>query len=180
MPDLVGMVCQELQQGRDFHRSGLQPARQTAIMDDLPVPDVNAVVRDEPSRRYQVITDAQRGRRAVRRWRQRFIPTSVQHMRAHKLLRLPRENVLFVGPSPSLRPRPRSTPIGGFLISAGATAQSSQKPAIFETDKPTASRLSFDKGRNAYPVDSASPTCCVAGHGGCSDHGPTRLPAHLG
>ena len=53
------MVCQELYQGRDFDRSGLQSARQAAIMDDLPVPDVNAVVRDEPSRRHQMITDAQ-------------------------------------------------------------------------------------------------------------------------
>jgi hypothetical protein len=51
------MACQEVLQGRDFHRSGLQSARQTTVMDDLPVPDINAVVPDEPSRRHQVITD---------------------------------------------------------------------------------------------------------------------------
>ena len=51
------MACQEVLQGRDFHRSGLRSARQTTVMDDLPVPDINAVVPDEPSRRHQVITD---------------------------------------------------------------------------------------------------------------------------
>jgi hypothetical protein len=37
-------------------------------MDDLPVPDVDAVVRGEPSRRHQVITDAQPRRWAVHGW----------------------------------------------------------------------------------------------------------------
>jgi hypothetical protein len=48
----------------------------------------------------------------------------------------------FVVPSPD-----PAEPIGGFLISAGAIAQSSQKPAVFETNRRTASRLSFDKER---------------------------------
>jgi hypothetical protein len=52
------MAFQEIFQGRDFDRSTLQSARQTCIMDDLSVPDVNAVVRDEPSWRQQMIADA--------------------------------------------------------------------------------------------------------------------------
>jgi hypothetical protein len=58
LPDRVGMAFQELFQGRDFDRSTLQSARQTGIMDDLSVPDVNTMVRDEPSWRQQMIADA--------------------------------------------------------------------------------------------------------------------------
>jgi hypothetical protein len=73
------MVFQKLFEGRDFDRSSLQSARQTGIMDDLSVPEVNAVVRDEPSWRQQMIADAQSRARAVHRWtfRQR---TLLQHL----------------------------------------------------------------------------------------------------
>ena len=65
LPGPVGMVGQKVLQARDFDRSGLQPARQTVIVDDLPVADVNTVVRDQPSCRNHVITDAQRRCRVV-------------------------------------------------------------------------------------------------------------------